>query len=123
MVELVVKFEQYSGAILSRDKKCKVLGLGAWASRESWPVAWLKPVKSLKVFGIFVSDSYSEIISLNWEFRLQKFKNSILSWSSRSLDTLQQRIEVIRVFALSRVYYVALRLSWGSSSGLGLGRY
>ena len=30
-----------------------------------------------------------------------------MSWSSRILDTLQQREEVIRVFALSRVYYVA----------------
>ena len=26
--DLVDKFEQFSGAILSRDKKCKVLGLG-----------------------------------------------------------------------------------------------
>ena len=28
MEVLVVKFEQYSGAILSRDKKCKVVGFG-----------------------------------------------------------------------------------------------
>ena len=107
MESLVVKFEQFSGAILSRNKKCKVLGLGAWAMKESWPVAWLKPVKSLKIFGIFVSESYSEMIALNWDFRLQKFRNAIISWSSRTLDSLQKRIEVIRMFALSRVYYVA----------------
>ena len=29
------------------------------------------------------------------------------SWSNRVLDTLQQRVEVIRMFGLSRVYYVA----------------
>ena len=31
----------------------------------------------------------------------------IYSWSRRVLDTLQQRVEVIRLFGLSRVYYVA----------------
>ena len=30
-----------------------------------------------------------------------------MSWSSRILDNLQQRVEVIRVFALSRVYYIS----------------
>ena len=89
--------------------------MGAWAGKESWPVSWLKPVKSLKVFGIFVSDSYSEILTLNWDFQFQKFKNAIFSWSSRTLDTLQQRIEVVRVFALSRVYYVASILPIKSS--------
>ena len=31
----------------------------------------------------------------------------IFSWSHRVLDTLQQRVKVIRIFGLSRVYYVA----------------
>jgi len=44
---------------------------------------------------------------LNWDFRLKKFSAAIFSWSPRVLDTLQQRVEVIRMFGLSRVYYVA----------------
>ena len=107
MSDLVAKFEQFSGAILSRDKKSKVVGFGGWAKKESWPVAWLKTVKSIKIFGVFVCDSYSEILTLNWDFRFKKFSDAIISWSSRILDTLQQRIEVIRVFALSRVYYIS----------------
>ena len=107
MSEEVSKFESYSGAILSRDKKSKVVGFGKWAGRENWPVAWLKPVKSIKIFGVFVCDSYSELLTLNWDFRFKKFSNAIFSWSSRILDTLQQRVEVIRVFALSRVYYIS----------------
>ena len=103
----VVKFEQFSGAILSRDEKCKVLGFGGWAEKNSWPIHWFKAVKSVKVFGVFVCDSYNEMMALNWDFRFQKFKNTIFSWSSRILDTLQQRIEVIRLFALSRVYYIS----------------
>ena len=47
---LVKKFESVSGAILSRDQKCKVIGFGNWTGKEDWPIAWLKPVKSLKIF-------------------------------------------------------------------------
>ena len=69
MSELVAKFDLLSGAILSRDKKSKEVGFGKWAKRETWPVTWLKPVKSIKIFGLFVCDSYSELLSLNWDFR------------------------------------------------------
>ena len=116
MEVLVSKFEQYSGAILSRDQKCKVVGFGGWANKETWPIVWIKPEKAVKIFGIFVCDSYSEMLNINWDFRFKKFKNAMMSWSSRTLSCLQQRIEVIRVFALSRVYYVSsilpIKSSW-----------
>ena len=55
MVSKVVgKFEKVSGAILSRNKKCKVIGFGKWAEKENWPLTWIKPVKSEKIFGIFI---------------------------------------------------------------------
>merc|ERR1711954_552006 len=60
-----------------------------------------------KIFGIFISDSYDEMLELNWNYRFKKFSNIMYSWSNRILDTLQQRVEVIRIFGLSRVYYVA----------------
>ena len=107
MSEVIAKFEKFSGAILSRDKKCKIVGFGNWATREYWPITWLKPVRSVKVFGVFVCDSYSELLSLNWDFRFKKFSDAIFSWSPRILDTLQQRVEVVKVFALSRVYYIS----------------
>ena len=105
--EVVQNFEVVSGAILSRNKKCKVMGFGNWSDRSDWPVVWLKPVKSLKIFGIFISNSYRDMVRENWDFRFKKFSDVIYSWSGRILDTLQQRVEVIRLFALSRVYYVA----------------
>ena len=61
----------------------------------------------VKIFGIFISDSYEEMLKVNWEYRFKKFSDAIFSWTPRVLDSLQQRIEVIRIFALSRVYYVA----------------
>ena len=103
----IEEFEKYSGAILSREKKCKIIGFGNWANRETWPIPWLSPVACVKIFGVFVCDSYAELLNTNWEFRFKKFKNAVFSWSGRRLGTLQQRVEVIRVFALSRVYYIS----------------
>ena len=115
MEDLVVKFENLSGALLSRNKKCQVVGFGGWAKKESWPIDWLKPVRSVKIFGVFVCDNYSELLKTNWEFRFEKFRNAIFSWSSRMLSTLQQRVEVIRVFAFSRVFYISSILPIKSS--------
>ena len=94
------------GSILSRNKRCTALGLGKWKDRDQWPLPWLKTVRCVKVFGIYVYDSYREMVLENWNFRLKKFNQTIHSWSTRTLDTLQQRVEVLRLFALSRVYYV-----------------
>ena len=37
----------------------------------------------------------------------EKFDDVVKSWAPRILDTLAQRVEVLKVFFLSRVYYVA----------------
>ena len=105
--DAVSKFESFSGAILSRNKKCKVLGLGSWAGRVDWPLSYLKNVGEIKVFGIFICDSYRSLIKRNWDFRFENFVAAIRSWSPRVLETLLQRVEVLKLFAFSRVYYVA----------------
>ena len=43
--EVVGMFEKSSGAILSRNSKCKVLGFGTWAKKENWPLNWLTTAK------------------------------------------------------------------------------
>ena len=43
--EVVEKFEVVSAAILSRDKKCKVIGFGRWSEKTDWPIAWLGTIK------------------------------------------------------------------------------
>ena len=104
---LIEKFEQYSGAILSRHQKCLILGLGKWAGKSDWPISWLKSVKYIKIFGIFISGSYNEILNKNWEYRVEKLRNVLISWSSRVFSSLEQRIEIVKIFGLSRIYYVA----------------
>ena len=104
------KFEDMSGAILSRSNKSKVIGFGTWTGRANWPLAWLKAVSEVKVFGIKILSTYKEIISANWDFRFKKFENAVKSWASRVLDTISQRIMVLKVFALSRIWYLASAL-------------
>ena len=76
---IVSNFEKMSGAILSRNNKCKILGIGDWKSREDWPIEYVQSVKELKVFGIFLKNSYRSLISRNWQFRYEKFFNCLKS--------------------------------------------
>ena len=85
----------------------RYLGFGLWKNRVDWPLNYLKTVKEVKVFGIFILDSYRSLVKRNLEFRYEKFMEIVKSWTPRDLDTLFQRVEVLRLFALSRVYYVA----------------
>ena len=73
----VVEFEKASGAILSRNKKCLVLGLGIWKNRQSFILEFLQPVKEIKVFGIWVMNSYRQLLSTNWNRRIEKLRSSI----------------------------------------------
>ena len=113
----VSKFELLSGAILSRNKKCKILGFGRWSRRKNWPLNYVQTVSEIKVFGIFLLNSYIETIKRNWDYRYRKFEQAIYSWSSRRLDLVVQRIEVIKIFALSRIYYIASVLPLSKTTG------
>ena len=109
--EAFTKFEDMSGAFLSRNHKSKVLGLGSWVGKSDWPLSWIKTVKEVKVFGVKIVSSYKEIIIIiNWDFRFGKFEDAVRSWSSRALDSLSQRIEVLKTFALSRLWYLGSAL-------------
>ena len=103
----VEKYEKFSGAILSRDHKCKILGLGTWKNKTNWPLPYIVTVKEIKVFGVYIMDSYRNLLKRNWDFRFGKFEQTLISWSPRNLDCLSQRIDVLRIFALSRIYYLA----------------
>ena len=48
------KFEDMSGAILSRNFKCKIMGLGGWKERKDWPLSYIRTEEEIKIFGMFV---------------------------------------------------------------------
>ena len=60
--EIFTNFEDVSGAILSRSKKSKVMGLGPWRGRENWPLQWLQVLKVIKMFGFQVTHSSKQVV-------------------------------------------------------------
>ena len=105
--EAVRKFEKVSGAILSRNRKCKIIGLGAWKDKLDWPLDYLQTVDEIKVFGFFIMNSFKGLVKKNWNWRITKVQQSLMAWSSRHLESIYQRVEVINIFALSIIFYVA----------------
>ena len=107
--QVMKKFEATSGAILSRNKKSKIMGLGVWQNRENWPeeVCWMRTEKQLRIFGFTFCDTYQGTLKETWERTVKGFEKVLFSWQARSLETMSQRVEVARTFALSKLYYVA----------------
>ena len=72
-----------------------------------WPLQYLTTVKEVKIFGGFILNSYRCLLKRNWDYRYGKFEQVLLTWTSRSLDTLVQRVDVVNIFALSKIFYIA----------------
>ena len=106
---IMKSYEAQSGAMLSRGKKSKVMGLGQWQGREHWPqeVGWLQTVSSMKILGFVVCPHYQETVQKTWDMVFRGFQKTLFSWGGRTLSTLQQRVNVLQTFALSKLWYVA----------------
>ena len=104
------RFESVSGALLSRSCKSKVMGLGAWRNKADWPLHWLQVKDELKIFGFQFKQSYKDTLERCWAECFLGFHKVLMSWSSRQLNTLVQRVEVIRIFATSKLWYKASAL-------------
>jgi hypothetical protein len=107
---IFVKFENISGAILSRSWKSKVMGLGLWRNRVDWPLPWLQIRSELKVFGFQITPAYKSSLERCWTECFAGFHRTLMSWSSRQLETLVQRVEVLRIFGTSKLWYKASAL-------------
>ena len=107
--QIMRAYEKQSGAMLSRDKKSTVMGLGQWQGKEDWPdeVPWIRPVQQMKVLGLIVCPKYSDTVKFTWEAVLHSLQTTLISWGSRALCTLQQRVQVLQTFALSKLWYAA----------------
>jgi hypothetical protein len=70
-------------------------------------VKYMKVVPEMKIFGFTICPTYQQTLKRTWEKVTSGFENVLFSWQSRQLETLAQRVEVARTFALSKLYYVA----------------
>ena len=85
---VVAKFESVSGAILNRNRKSKVMGLGGWTGRTNWPLPWLKSEPKLKIYGFIFKPRYKDMLIENWDISIANSKKLLWSWDCRALDTL-----------------------------------
>ena len=104
---LMGKFEDMSGAVLNRSNKSKIMGLGGWESRTKWPLPWLKTEDKLEIFGVTMCSTYEQILQENWSKVNRKYEQCINAWKLRLLDTIQQRVQVVNTFAMSKLWNLA----------------
>ena len=104
--EIFRKFESCAGAMLNRSSKSKIMGIGGFQGRNIWPLPWLKVEERLKIFGIYIYPTFEKILEENWSELLNKFRGKLYSWNLRSLDTFQQRVDVLQIFGTSKLWYL-----------------
>ena len=77
------RYEESSGAMLSRNQKSKILFLGSWrdpARRPRLPVDYLQEEKEeLKVFGFKMTAEFKTTRDQTWEARLKKLRGVLTS--------------------------------------------
>ena len=108
--KIFTQFEDMSGAILNRDYKTKIMGLGEWQGKQDWVLPWIKVEDSLKIFGITFYPNYEKTLEINWSEAKKGFVDCLNAWKMRSLETIFQRVDVLSTFALPKLWYKALLL-------------
>ena len=101
------QFEAQSGAMLSRDNKSKVMGLGQRTGKSDWPLEWIQTVSEMKILGFRICPKYSNTLKNTWEAVLGGFQRSLFAWESRALNSLQQKVDIAQIFALSKLWHTA----------------
>ncbi len=104
---IVADYEAASGAILNRNKKSVILGLGAWEGRQDWPIVWLQSATSVKLYGVTFAPDFTSTVQLSWERVVGGLEATLRLWTSRSLPHLMQKKEVLHTYALSKLWYLA----------------
>ena len=108
--QLSKRYEEQSGALLSRNSKSKVIFLGDWKHlrrRPQLPVNYLKEVEGGKAFGFIVKGTVKETVYATWEDRVRKMRGKFIQWRNRDLPTLHQRCQVVNIYLASTIWYTA----------------
>ena len=86
------------------------MGLGSWRGKQVWPLQWMRVVQDIKIFGFQVFPIYKQTLQQSWEACFVGFRKTIMSWKTRQLTTLNQRVQVLKIFATSKLWYKASAL-------------
>jgi hypothetical protein len=58
-------FEAASGAILNRNRKTIIIGLGSWVGRQQWPLDWLHAADNVKVLGFVITPVFTQTVQIS----------------------------------------------------------
>jgi hypothetical protein len=97
----VSDFEAVSGALLNRNCKSVVVGLGSWAGRLDWPLPWIGTAAEVKIYGVVFAPTFAATVRLSWDRVVTKFETTVHMWATRRLPTLALRRQALEVFAFS----------------------
>ena len=104
---IISSFEKATGAVLNRDNKTKIFGVGKWNGIEDWPLSWLKvETQHFFTLGVYHCNSYAGSIETNWTNCVNAIRSHRLILSNRNL-TLFQRCTYANACMLSKIWYVA----------------
>ena len=104
---ITLAFEAAAGALLNRNRKTLILGLGSWAGRQDWPLDWLQSAPSIKVLGFDIHPTFTASVEATWDRVLAGIRTTVRSWAGRRLPTLLQRVQVLEVFISSKAWFFA----------------
>jgi hypothetical protein len=117
---ITLDFEAASGALLNRNRKTLILGLGSWAGRQDWPLPWLQAATSIKVLGFEIHPTFTASVEATWTRVLAGLRSTVQSWSSRRLPILLQRVQVLEVYVSSKAWYFAQVIPLSASAAASL---
>jgi hypothetical protein len=105
--EICRAFEAASGAILNRNCKSTILGLGSWAGRRDWPLPWLTASSSVKAFGVVFTPTHKGTVAASWDRVIGGIEKVLHIWQALSLPMLRQKAQALEIYALSKAWYLA----------------
>jgi hypothetical protein len=105
--EAVRDFEAVSGAILNRNRKSVIVGLGEWEGRADWPLPWIHTAPNVKVYGFLFSASFDNTVRLSWDRVITGFEATLRRWGGRHVPTLAARRLALETYGLSKLWYFA----------------
>ena len=101
--EIVHIFEKGSGSKLNLDKT-EGMWFGSMAGRTDGPVNIKWRTDFIKVLGIFFTMLNCDVLSLSWNFGIEKLAKRLESWKFRTLS-LKGKSMIINTLALSSLWY------------------
>ena len=119
---ITLAFEAAAGALLNRNRKTLILGLGSWTGRLDWPLDWLQSAPSIKVLGFDIHPTFTASVEATWDRVLAGIRSTVGSWASRRLPTLLQRVQVLEVFVASRAWFFAQVIPLPAAAAASLNR-